>query len=41
MSTTFGERIVVTELLANAGGGGAQVSVQNLVSRLDPARFDV
>jgi glycosyltransferase involved in cell wall biosynthesis len=41
MSTTLGERIVVTELLANAGGGGAQVSVQNLVERLDPARFDV
>jgi len=41
MSTTYGERIVVTELLANAGGGGAQVSVQNLVERLDPARFDV
>jgi glycosyltransferase involved in cell wall biosynthesis len=41
MSTMFGERIVVTELLANAGGGGAQVSVQNLVERLDPARFDV
>jgi glycosyltransferase involved in cell wall biosynthesis len=41
MSTTFGERIVVTELLANAGGGGAQVSVQNLVERLDPSRFDV
>ena len=41
MSTTFGGRIVVTELLANAGGGGAQVSVQNLVERLDPARFDV
>ena len=41
MSTALGERIVVTELLANAGGGGAQVSVQNLVERLDPARFDV
>ena len=41
MSTTFGERIVVTELLANAGGGGAQVSVQNLVERLDQGRFDV
>ena len=32
MSTTFGERIVVTELLANAGGGGAQVSVRTWLS---------
>ena len=41
MSTAFAERIVVTELLANGHGGGAQVSVQNLVEGLDPLRFDV
>jgi len=33
--------ILVTELLANGGGGGAQVHVQNLVERLSRARFDV
>ena len=27
--------------MASGAGGGAQVSVQNLVTRLDPARFDV
>jgi glycosyltransferase involved in cell wall biosynthesis len=31
----------VTEVMASGAGGGAQVSVQNLVTRLDPARFDV
>lgn len=31
----------VTEVMASAAGGGAQVSVQNLVTRLDPRRFDV
>ena len=41
MSTTLGQRIVVAEILANGGGGGAQVSVQNLVERLDPLRFEV
>jgi glycosyltransferase involved in cell wall biosynthesis len=35
------ERILVTELMASGAGGGAQVHVQNLVERLDPARFDV
>ena len=30
----------VTEVMASGAGGGAQVSVQNLVTRLDPARFD-
>jgi glycosyltransferase involved in cell wall biosynthesis len=34
-------RILVTELMASGAGGGAQVHVQNLVERLDPARFDV
>jgi glycosyltransferase involved in cell wall biosynthesis len=31
----------VTQVMASGAGGGAQVSVQNLVTRLDPARFDV
>jgi len=31
----------VTEVMASGAGGGAQVSVQNLVTRLDPQRFDV
>jgi glycosyltransferase involved in cell wall biosynthesis len=35
------DRIVVTELMASGAGGGAQVHVQNLVERLDRARFDV
>ena len=35
------ERIVVTELMASGAGGGAQVHVQNLVERLDRARFDI
>lgn len=33
--------IRVAEVMASGAGGGAQVSVQNLVTRLDPARFDV
>jgi glycosyltransferase involved in cell wall biosynthesis len=41
MSAALAEPIVVTELLATGGGGGAQVHVQNLVGRLDPTRFDV
>jgi glycosyltransferase involved in cell wall biosynthesis len=31
----------VAEIMASGAGGGAQVSVQNLVTRLDPQRFDV
>ena len=31
----------VTEVMASGAGGGAQVSVQNLVTRLDPQRYDV
>ncbi len=31
----------VTQVMASGAGGGAQVSVQNLVTGLDPARFDV
>ncbi|HEY7025877.1 MAG TPA: glycosyltransferase [Candidatus Limnocylindrales bacterium] len=34
-------KIRVTEVMASGAGGGAQVSVQNLVTRLDPQRFDV
>ena len=34
-------KTLVTEILASGAGGGAQVSVQNLVTRLDPQRFDV
>ncbi|HEY5489314.1 MAG TPA: glycosyltransferase [Candidatus Limnocylindrales bacterium] len=30
----------ITEIMASGAGGGAQVSVQNLVTRLDPARYD-
>ena len=41
MSAAAGQRIVVTQLLANGGGGGAQVHVQNLVERLPADRFDV
>jgi glycosyltransferase involved in cell wall biosynthesis len=33
--------IVVTEVMASGAGGGAQVHVQNLVSGLDTALFDV
>jgi len=31
----------VTEVMASGAGGGAQVSVQNLVTRLDPELYDV
>ncbi len=31
----------VTEVMASGAGGGAQVSVQNLVTRLDPERYDI
>src|SRR3954451_548663 len=31
----------VVEIMASGAGGGAQVSVQNLVTRLDPQRYDV
>lgn len=34
-------RIVVTQVLASGAGGGAQVSAQSLVGRLDKERFDV
>lgn len=34
-------RIVVTQILASGAGGGAQVSAQSLVGRLDKERFDV
>ena len=34
-------KTVITEIMASGAGGGAQVSVQNLVTRLDPARYDV
>lgn len=34
-------RVGVTQVMANGGGGGAQVSVQNLVTHLDHERFDV
>jgi glycosyltransferase involved in cell wall biosynthesis len=34
-------RVTVTQVMANGGGGGAQVSVQNLVTHLDRTRFDV
>jgi glycosyltransferase involved in cell wall biosynthesis len=34
-------RIVVTQLMASGAGGGAQVHVQNLVTRLPPERFDI
>ncbi len=33
--------IVVTQVMASGAAGGAQVSVQNLVTRLDPERFAV
>jgi glycosyltransferase involved in cell wall biosynthesis len=33
--------IRITEVMASGAGGGAQVSVQNLVTRLDPERYDV
>lgn len=41
MTAALDTRIVVTEVMASGAGGGAQVHVQNLVARLDPARFDV
>jgi glycosyltransferase involved in cell wall biosynthesis len=31
----------ITEVMASGAGGGAQVSVQNLVTRLDQTRYDV
>ncbi|MDL2334547.1 MAG: glycosyltransferase [Chloroflexota bacterium] len=34
-------RAMVTQVLANGGGGGAQVSAQNLVTHLDETRFHV
>ena len=34
-------RVRVTEVMASGAGGGAQVSVQNLISRLDRERFDI
>ena len=34
-------KVVVTQVMASGAGGGAQVSVQNLVARLDQQRFDV
>lgn len=34
-------RTIVTQVMASGAGGGAQVSVQSLVSRLDRDRFDV
>ena len=33
-------KTAITEIMASGAGGGAQVSVQNLVTRLDPARYD-
>ena len=33
--------IAVTQVMASGAGGGAQVHVQNLVERLDRARFDI
>lgn len=33
--------IRVTQVMASGAGGGAQVHVQNLVTRLDPERFEV
>ncbi len=34
-------RIRVTQVMASGAGGGAQVHVQNLVSQLDPERYEV
>ena len=33
--------IAITQVMASGAGGGAQVHVQNLASRFDPARFDI
>jgi glycosyltransferase involved in cell wall biosynthesis len=33
--------VIVTQIMASGAGGGAQVHVQNLVERLDPARFEI
>jgi glycosyltransferase involved in cell wall biosynthesis len=33
--------VTVTQIMASGAGGGAQVHVQNLVTRLDPERFEV
>jgi glycosyltransferase involved in cell wall biosynthesis len=41
VSVALSRPIVVTQIMASGAGGGAQVHVQNLVGRLDPARFDV
>jgi glycosyltransferase involved in cell wall biosynthesis len=41
MTVELEPRITVTQLMASGAGGGAQVHVQNLVSRLPAERFDV
>jgi glycosyltransferase involved in cell wall biosynthesis len=41
MSIGLRERIVVTQVMASGAGGGAQVHVQSLVTRLPAERFDV
>jgi glycosyltransferase involved in cell wall biosynthesis len=41
MTVQLRPRIVVTQLMASGAGGGAQVHVQNLVTRLPGDQFDV